>query len=326
MQFSAQFQDRVAYNSPLEVVWMHELKLAAEASCTAQEPVKPARVKALVAAILKDGQLWQPPKLVHILDTQETIAFGGRHRTEAIDIICRDYVVAPTGAVVPRSSATADCEEIEPTVAVIRVTVRTRAEAASLLTSDNSSRSMTTAEKLYTEEFANTLSALAKLKLGMTRHISGTHVYHSSGESLEITSQTIKTMVTALIKALGQKKALAMTEQQVDALCTEFSDFLEDEDNSRSWDTNFSRDGHKQAIADFLEMPALDEDGDILTVEVEDEDGDVTEEEVTWLQNFAASVVIAKAPKKSKETKASEAQRLIEELQAELAALKAGMQ
>lgn len=326
MQFAALFQDRVIYSSPLEVVPLYELKLAAEASCTAQEPVKFSRVKALVTAILKDKQLWQPPKLVYITDTQETIAFGGRHRTEAIGIICRDYVVAPTGAVVPRSAATADCEEIEPTVAVIRATVRTRAEAASLLTSDNSSRSMTTAEKLYTEEFASTLTALAALKLGMTRHISGTHVY-LNGESLEISTQTIKTMVSALIKAMGQKKALAMTEVQIDELCTEFSDFLEDSDNSQSWDTNFSRYGHKQAVADFLAAPAFDEDGELLVVEVEDEDGDTTEEEVTWFQNFCSLVVVTKAPKKSKkESKASEAQKLIEELQAELAALKAGMQ
>lgn len=323
MQFSAQFQNQVTYNNPPEVIPLYELKLATEASCTAQEPVKPARVKALVTSILKEKQLWQLPKVVHILDTRETITYGGRHRTEAIGIICRDYVVTPTGAVVPRSSATQDCEEIQPMVAVARVTVETRAQAARLLATDNESRSMTPAEKLFTEEFANTLSALAALKLGMTRHIHGTHVYLPSGESLEITSQTVKTMVTALIKALGQKKALAMTEQQVDALCTEFSDFLEDSDNSRSWDTNFSRDGHKQAIADFLQMPALDEDG-IITVEVEDEDGDVTEEEVTWLQNFAASIVVTKAPKKSKkDTKAAEAQQLIDELRAELEALKA---
>lgn len=325
MEFATLFQQLVNYGNPLNTLSLAELTLAAEASCTAQEPVKPSRVKALVASILKDKQLWQPPKLVYINETQELLAFGGRHRIAAITAICNDYVVTPTGALVPRSAATTDCEAIEPAVGTIYVSVDTRSDAANLLTSDNSSRSMTPAERLFTEEFAGTLSALTALKLKMTRAISGIQVNLSSGELLSVTTQTVKVIVTGLIKELGQKKALAMTDVQVDELCREFVQFVEDQSNSQSWDTNFSREGYKQALADFLAAPAFDEDGELLIVEVEDEDGDVIEEEVTWLANFAASIVLVKATKKTKKaSKAEEAEKLIAELQAELAALKAG--
>jgi hypothetical protein len=322
--FTTIFQGRVRYENPLTELPLDELETAARESCTAQEPVKDSRVKSIADSILKDMQLWQPIKVVYITDTHETLTFGGRHRTAAIRHICTNYVISPTGDVVARSAATTDCEEIEPVVGVIYATVDTRADASHLLTSDNSSRSMTPAERLFTEEFAGTLSALAALKLRMTRSISGAKVHTSSGETIAMTTQAVKTIVTKLIKELGQKKALSMTDVQIDILCNEFANFVEDKNNSQSWDLNFSREGHKQAVADFLNVPALDDDGEILIVEVEDEDGDVTEHEVSWFNNFAASVTVAKAPKKSKKAaKAEEAEALIASLRQELEALKA---
>ncbi|ABI33151.1 PfWMP4_07 [Phormidium phage Pf-WMP4] len=315
--FNSIFQNRVEYLG-IEPMGIAEIGEALRNSYLHQFEVNASRVETLGKDIIKQAQLWQLPRLVFVVETQTWILGGGRHRLEAVSAIVDNYGVNASGKLVKLDSDGTDLEvdSIEPVINVEKFRVQTTKDLVQFLQTDNGSRSMTAAEKIKGKEESNSLTPAENLKLilskALTTAMNGkSYVFTRTDKdgrnedvSVVPTADAIRQVSIKLAGLVGTKFKYA-TRENLTTLATAFEKFLDE--TSESYDSNFTRLGHKEAVESFA---SLEHDGVLLNADGEEI------EDATYLDWFRTQI---KTPQKK--TKISDMADKLARLQAKLSEL-----
>lgn len=304
VSFADHFQSIVNYGEDTKVVSLADLRESLEHSYLAQEPVIESRLKSLVSSIIKDQQLWQLPEVAYLASDDIYVLVSGRHRYYAAHKVCTQYGLNAKGKIVSlEGGENPDVETFDDEMKVRVVTVPDKKSLVLYLQSANGSRSMTTQEKNIGKEFADMLTPLEQLKLKLAKRIES--LFKING--LVVTANTCRDIAVKLAKCVGKKFAY-VTPENIEQLATDFVLFAVD--NWDSYESNFARDGYKQACDSFIICDAPDE--------VLDSDGDVIEDG-TYFSWFNST--IKEKTKAKKQTKTQELAAQLAALQAQLASL-----
>jgi hypothetical protein len=206
-----------------------QLKAAAAAVSTAQEPIIQSRVDTIVRGIVKQGQLWQYPVIAILNDVGHLVS--GRHRAVAIATICENYYINATGklTLIPEGGMPAEGDAIDGNVVCEYIEVSSKEVLAHLQESFNGSRSMTPAEKLTVKASYAKLTSGEAVKQKFARLLVA---------AIDCTFQTGLSIATNVgTKASGMQYA---TDAQLELLTAEFVEYTEN--NEESVPTNMARE------------------------------------------------------------------------------------
>jgi ParB-like nuclease domain. len=232
--FNQLFQNATTFESiEFELETLHE---AAEAVSTAQFDVNPKRVEALVKSILKAGSLWVAP-VVAVLDDVYYLV-SGRHRLFAIDHISTNYRINNKGTVVKvnleNPEVYADFEPIFGEVDVQVITCEDKVALNELIIAYNGSRSMTAAEKATATVDAGKASNLTAKKLRWSEMLRDMF-------PITITQQSALQIAGALFSGKGYTPgAVRATPEQLEQMAQSFSAWFAAQPEG-CLPTNFSR-------------------------------------------------------------------------------------
>ncbi|UOL49099.1 hypothetical protein [Leptolyngbya phage Lbo240-yong1] len=311
--FNELFQDRVTFIG-VEPMSVQAIAEALHNSYLHQFDAVESRVESIGKDIVKQFQLWQMPRLVFNEETQEWVLGGGRHRIRAIVDLVNNYGVNAAGKLVKLDNETdLEIDAIEPVIQVMKFKVRNTKDLVQFLQTDNGSRSMTAAERLEGKVTSNSLTPAENLKLKLAKALQAaldtTYTFTRVNKDkttdeveVEITADTIRQISIKLASAVGAKFKYAVAEN-FQVLAEKFASFLEE--TSTQYDSNFSRNGFKEACESFT---VVEYDGVLLNADGEEL------EDPTWLDWYRTTI---KTP--TKKTKASEMAEKLAKLEAMLA-------
>jgi hypothetical protein len=244
-KFQAATQDRYFAGATID-----QLKAAAAAVSTAQEPIIQSRVDTIVRGIVKQGQLWQYPVIAIMNDVGHLVS--GRHRAIAIATICENYYVNATGklTLIPEGGMPAEGDVIHGNVMCEYIEVTSKEALAHLQESFNGSRSMTPAEKLTVKASYAKLTPGEAVKQKFARLLVA---------AIDCTFQTGLSIATNVgTKASGMQYA---TDAQLELLTAEFVEYIEN--NEESVPSNMARE--YKVLVDavcYQEVEAFDAQGE----------------------------------------------------------------
>jgi hypothetical protein len=247
--FNTQFQSATETRY-FGIATIDQLKAAAAAVSTAQEPIIQSRVDVIIRSIVKQGQLWQQPVIAIMNNVGHLVS--ARHRGVAIATICENYYINATGklTLIPEGGMPSEGSRINGNVMCEYIEVTSKEALAHLQESYNGSRSMTPAEKLTVKASYAKLTPGEAVKQKFARLLVA---------AIDCTFQTGLSIATNVgTKASGMQYA---TEAQLELLTAEFVEYIEN--NEESVPSNMARE--YKVLVDavcYQEVEAFDAQGE----------------------------------------------------------------
>lgn len=305
--FANVFQTAVS-DASLVTYTAEQLAQAFNEATLHQFPLVPAKVKALLKDVVKDGLLFAPV-IAQILETGGTMLVSGRHREHVARTICADYGINATGKTVlrtPENEGMLQPIALEMQVSVI--SVPDTKTALRLVVAANGSRTMSAPEQAKIKItmgtgtpsllFQDKMSALLSAGVAEQNSMLADNVLPVSLTA--VTALSMCKMCTAQIKILVHA---------TDAQITEFIDGLVNHLFLSDLPDNLARD-FRPVIAEFL--------GEIVGVEY---DAGGEEVEVRYADQVARSIVKPAPKARAKKATGVDKDATIAALMAQLSAL-----
>lgn len=298
--FATLFQTGITSDA-YQLASIEDLLVASENASTAQYPLNPKKVDAILKSVVKTKQLLIAPLMAGLDGVDHTVS--GRHRTAVAALICKNYGVNAKGVVVPWTDA-AVLERISPEMYIDYCEVTSRAVLAALILAENGSRTMTGPEKASVTDYGGYATPGDKFKLRMSPILDNNlTICDESGKPIKVTAITLGQISGKLLSTV---KTLAYaTDEQLETVASNLNEYLNSDDVALP--AKFAQ-YFASFIVEFLEaeIELTDEDDEpIVTL---DKNGDITS--LTYAEHLRSIVVAPAKVAKAPSTKKVDAERM----------------
>lgn len=321
--FDTHFQSAVKSDSLVSIPLETLLDASAQAS-TAQYPLNPKKLDAIVKSFAKGKHLLKAPVLCEFNGTLYTV--GGRHRTAAIDVLTRTYGINAKGK--PELYSEVNRDTLSPIARLVRVdmvSVDSLETLSELILADNGSRVMTGPEQASVKAMGGYATEGDKFALRFSPILAQylEDLTDSVGAAITVTAVTLKQIcgkLRASTYTIGEEKVkvgisnlYSATDEQLHTIASHLAEFL----SEQSLPTKFAQ-YYAPHITEFLTQAVELEDEDGEPVVHYDSNGD--EIEVSYAEHMNSLIKVepkvAKAPARGSVNKAK-----FEAMQAKLLAM-----